>query len=58
MYDAAERSKRAAKQTSLDLTSEKIPELNNILPGVDNNLADWIFTIDKRWRLCCRYDKY
>ena len=44
LYDTAERTKRAAKQTSLDLTSEKIPELTNILPGADNNLADWMFT--------------
>ena len=50
------KQKRAAKQTSLDLTSEKIPKLKPIVPEADNNLAQWLFIVDRRWKLCVKYD--
>ena len=57
MYKSIENCKMAAKQTALDLTSEKIPKLDPIHPGTDNNLAQWLFTINKWWRLCVEYNQ-
>ena len=57
LYESIEQRKMAPKQSALDLTSEKIPKLDPIYPGTDNNLAQWLFIIDKRWKLWVKYNQ-
>ena len=57
MHEFVEFNKMAAEETGSNLISQKIPKLAPIHAGADNNLARWLSTIIRRWRLCVEYNK-
>ena len=57
MHEFVEFNKMAAEETGSNLISQKIPKVAQIHAGADNNLARWLSTIIRRWRICVEYNK-